>query len=157
MLIDNQSFVKILNPEGFFNELRQDYELGIDSPRLYSLFLDNLQELDLIEKSVERHEIEGKYRVLGYYEGVEKTYLKYRNAEEEFSVVKSEPKTDYKKIAREHLIQMGDPEDFISYLQVLKEFPVMLHPSYLLRHTQKTKATYFDIFLQKNTNQFNLH
>lgn len=153
--IESRSNVKFLNPEGYFEVLRSEYELSIENSELFSLFLDNLQVIDLAEKHAKDHELEAYYRVSGFYEGMEKTFLNYRNADEEFLVVRQNTKTDYKKIARQHLSQMGDTEDFVSYLQILKGFPVTYHPSYLLRHIQKSNATYFDIFLQKNTIVFN--
>jgi hypothetical protein len=153
-MVEKEGFVKVNNPQGHFEELWQDFSVSIDSDGLFQDFCENLQQIDLMETSVNRFPVEGKYRVLGFLDGIEKVYLKHRDKDEEFEVKTPGNEKDYKKITREHLVQMGDPEDFVSYLQVLKEFPVVLHPSYLLRHTQKTKATYFDIFLQKNPNLF---
>ena len=153
-LVSEKSF-KVLNPEGFFEGMWEKAHIDVNNFELINDFLGNLQEIDLIESSLRKFPVEGNYRVASYYQGVEKFYIQHRDRDEEFMLEDNEGKNDYKKIAREHLVQMGETEDYVGYLQVLKEFPVVLHPSYLLRHTEKKKATYFDIFLQKNPNLFN--
>ena len=148
-----QSF-EVLHPEGFFDGIWDEVHVKVASLELVNDFLASLQEVDLVESSLRKFPIEGQYRLTSFYQGIEKFYLKHRDPDEEVVIGAGEARTEYAKIAREHLAHMGETDDYAGYLQVLKEFPVLLDPSYLLRHAERKKATYFDIFIQQHPNLF---
>ena len=113
----------------------------------------NLQELDIMQHKLCKNDIEIKYRISGYSDLIEEFYINNRDTEEIFNIEPLKSGKNFQKIAREHLLYMGEAVDYISYLQIIERFPVTLQPSYLLRQNKKT-TSYLDIFLQKNPNLF---
>lgn len=145
--------VRFIKPTGIIAEKLKDLQINyvecLDSVE----FLENLQLIDLLGNTVDKHEIEGTYRIQGYLDGIEKYYLNNRDSMEEYHIAQSRNSMNFHKIARENFLHMSETQDYISYFQILQNFPVSLQPSYLLRQFKKN-ATYLDVFLQKNPNQF---
>ena len=116
------------------------------------VFFENLQEIDILHKSLEKHEIQGNYRTSAYIDKIEEFYIHKRDPDEVFSIEVHKSDYNFHKISRENLLHMSETIDYISYLQVLQSLSVLLQPSYLLRRNKNN--TYLDLFLQKNPNQF---
>lgn len=150
--VESAETVKVVGLGIVFDELKEQ-GLYLQTMQDMDEYMQNLVELDLVSKQTEMHEVEGTYRVSEYMQAIEKFYWQNRDPDEAISICTERPISNFKRVAREHLLHMGDCLDFIDYLQIIERFPVSLQPSYLLRQS-KSSTSYLDIFLQKNPNQF---
>ncbi|OMJ76977.1 hypothetical protein SteCoe_23524 [Stentor coeruleus] len=154
--VESPISMKYANPKGIIYKNWESCGLNIEKNENLDLYLQCLQDVDILQTTLEKHEIEGLYRTVNFHEALEDYYLSHRDKNESFFIRDAEHEKihrNYKKIAREHFLHMSGTEDFVSYLQIIEKFPVSYQPSYLLRSNKKS-GSYLDIVLQKNPNMF---
>ncbi|OMJ94794.1 hypothetical protein SteCoe_1975 [Stentor coeruleus] len=158
VFVESPISINYANPKGIIYENWENCGLNVEKNENLDLYLQCLQEVDILQTASEKHEIEGSYKSMNFLEALESYYLFHRDKNESFFIRDIEHEKihrNYKKIAREHFLDMSGTEDFISYLQIIEKFPASCQPSYLLR-SNKRSGSYLDIVLQKNPNMFYL-
>lgn len=156
MSVKSPISINYANPKGIIYENWENCGLNIEKNEDLDTYLQCLQEVDILQTALGKHEIEGFYKTVNFFEALDNYYLSHRDKNESFFISDVEHEKihrNYNKIAKEHFLHMGGTEDFVSYLQIIEKFPVSYQPSYLLR-SNKRSGSYLDIVLQKNPNMF---